>query len=210
MNIEFVSIDLENFRSIDKAFLNLSKQGIVIVKGINQYEDNASSNGSGKSSLFEGIVYALFEETSSGEKDIENRIIGEACKVKLIFKINDIEYCIYRTTKNNKSEVILYKNNIDISARTKTDTNKLIINILGLSKDLFLDMVFLSQNAVTNLASLQPTARRERLEVLTNTDVTIENFKNKVKDRQIEYEAKSVDLTQTINKFVGNNSTSDK
>ena len=75
MNIQFKNIFIENFRSIEKAEVNLSQQGIVIVKGINEYEDKATSNGSGKSSIFEAIVFALFEETSNGDKDVANRIL---------------------------------------------------------------------------------------------------------------------------------------
>lgn len=204
MNLKFLSIDLEGFRSIDRAQINLNDQGTVIVKGINEYEDNATSNGSGKSSIFEGIIYSLFEETSSGEKDVENRILSNGFKLKLELEIDGVRYTIYREGKNGKSSVMLYKDNIDISARNKTDTNKLILGLLGISKSIFLDTIFLSQNAVTNLASLQPTARRERLEILTNTDNTINNFKEKIKDQQIKYEADRVDIVSKINKIAGN------
>lgn len=204
MNIEFLSVELNGFRSIDQAKIDLNKQGTVIVKGINEYEDKASSNGSGKSSIFEGIIYALFEETSSGEKEVENRILGNGFSVILKFKVDNITYTILREGKKGKSSVVLYKDNIDISARTKTDTNKLIVNILGISKSIFLDSIFLSQNAVTNLASLAPTARKERLEVLTNTDNTINVFKEKIKEKQIYYESEVVDAQMNINKLNGN------
>ena len=203
MNLKFLSIELEGFRSIDKAQVNLNDQGTVIVKGINEYEDNATSNGSGKSSIFEGIIYSIFEETSSGEKDVENRILGNGFKLKLDLELDGVKYTIYREGKNGKSSVLLYKDNIDISARNKTDTNKLILSLLGISKSIFLDTIFLSQNAVTNLASLQPTARRERLEVLTNTDNTINNFKEKIKEQQINYEADRVVIVSDINKIDG-------
>ena len=86
MNLRFDSIDIESFRSIDRAVVDLSNQGTVIVKGINEYEDNATSNGSGKSSIFEAIIYALFEETSSGEKDVANRIKGNGFTITLTFE----------------------------------------------------------------------------------------------------------------------------
>ena len=60
MNLQFSSIDIENFRSIKEMKVDLSNQGIVIVKGVNEYEDKATSNGSGKSSVFESIIFALF------------------------------------------------------------------------------------------------------------------------------------------------------
>lgn len=204
MNIKFKSIDIAGFRSIDKAQLIFENQGTIVVKGINEYEKKATSNGSGKSSIFEALIYAIFEETSSGEKDVENRILCNGFKLDLKFSIDNIEYRIVREGKKNKSTVLFYKNDEDISARNKTDTNKLILSLFGISKSLFLDTIFLSQNAVTNLASLQPTARRERLEVLTNTDSNIIKFKDYIKEQQIYYEAQCVEAQASINKLNGN------
>lgn len=203
MNIKFEELDIEGFRSIDRISLKLSDQGIVIVKGINNYEDLASSNGSGKSSVFEAIIYALFEETSSGDRDIENRILGQGCSVVLKFSIDGVSYKIIRQSKKGKGTVVLYRNDEDISARNKSDTNKLIISILGINKAIFLDSIFLSQNAVTNLPSLSPTARKERLEILTNTDNAINNFKTLLKEKQTMYESKHVDCQLEINKING-------
>lgn len=187
MNIVFKNISIQNFRSIEKADVDLENQGIVIVKGINEYEDKASSNGSGKSSIFEAIIYALFEETSSGEKNVSNRITNNGHCVILDLEIDNIKYKIIRECKGTKTSVLLYKDDVDISARNKTDTNKLIESILGISKNIFLDSVFLSQNANTNLTSLSPTARKERLEILVNTDSMINTFKEQLKQKQTEY-----------------------
>lgn len=207
MNIHFNSIDIENFRSIQRACVELSSQGTVIVKGVNEYEDLAMSNGSGKSSIFEAIIFALFEETSSGEKDVANRIINDGYTIKLNFDIDNTNYIILRQCKNNKTSVVLYKDGQDISARNKTDTNKLIAQIIGINKAIFLDSVFLSQNANTNLASLTPTARKERLEILTNTDSTINDFKDKLKEQQVIFETKCVENQMNINKLNGNKET---
>ena len=205
MDIRFKELDIENFRSIDKAHIVLENQGTVIVKGINEYEDNATSNGSGKSSIFEAIVFALFEETSSGEKDVANRIINNGFCINLKLEIDGIEYTIVRESKKgNKSIVVIYKNDVDISARNKTDTNKLIQDLLGINKNIFLDSVFLSQSVSTNLASLSPTQRKERLEILTNTDIIINNFKEKLKEQQTNFESICVDTEKNINKIQGN------
>ena len=205
MDRRFKELDIENFRSIDKAHIVLENQGTVIVKGINEYEDNATSNGSGKSSIFEAIVFALFEETSSGEKDVANRVINNGFCINLKLEIDGIEYTIVRESKKgNKSIVVIYKNDVDISARNKTDTNKLIQDLLGINKNIFLDSVFLSQSVSTNLASLSPTQRKERLEILTNTDITINNFKEKLKEQQTNFESLCVDTEKNINKIQGN------
>lgn len=207
MNIQFKNIFIENFRSIEKAEVNLSQQGIVIVKGINEYEDKATSNGSGKSSIFEAIVFALFEETSNGDKDVANRILCMGYTLILNFNIDNVEYKIIRKNDGKKSEVKLLKSNEDISARNKTDTNKLIIQLLGINKNLFLDSIFLSQESNTNLASLQPTARKERLEILTNTDNVVNTFKEQLKEKQAEYEAKCINWDKETYKIKGNLNT---
>lgn len=207
MNIRFKTIKIKGFRSIDNVQLDLNNQGTVVVKGVNEYEDKATSNGSGKSSIFEAIIFALFEETSSGEKNVENRILNDGYVVTLYFEIDGVEYCVTREGKNGKSTVVLYKDNIDISARRKTDTNKLILDILGITKDIFLDSIFLSQTIGTNLASLSPTARKERLEILTSTESTINIFKEQLKEQQIYYESQCVEAQSTINKLEGNQTT---
>lgn len=102
---------------------------------------------------------------------------------------------------------MLFKDNIDISARNKTDTNKLILEILGINKNIFLDSVFLSQTVSTNLASLSPTQRKERLEILTNTDQVINTFKENLKEQQNLYESKCVEIQLEINKIEGKQET---
>ena len=51
MYLKFNKIEIEGFQSIGKASVSLSDNGIVAVKGINNYENNTNSNGSGKSTL---------------------------------------------------------------------------------------------------------------------------------------------------------------
>lgn len=203
MNLRFDRVDIENFRSIQHADVKLSNQGTVIVKGINEYEDKATSNGSGKSSVFEAIIFALFDETSSGEKDVANRIINNGYAVTLYFNVDGDDYVVHRYSTGNKSSVTLHKNDIDISARNKTDTNKLILQLIGINKNIFLDSIVLSQGASTNLATLSPTARKERLEILTNTDYTINKFKDELKQIQIEYEARCTKAQLELTKLSG-------
>lgn len=192
MQIKFKNIFIQGFRSIDNAQLDLTNQGICIVRGVNNYELNASSNGSGKSSIFEAIIYALFEETSFGDKDVANRILNRGFEVQLEFNVDAVNYKVVRKQEKNKSIVELYKDGENISARNKTDTNKLILNVIGVTKDIFLDSVILSQTSNTNLAVLSPTARKERLEFLTSTDLVINNFKDKIKQKQTMYESNCV------------------
>lgn len=199
MYINFRSVNIVGFSSINSANINLTSQGIVIVKGINQYEDNSSSNGSGKSSVFEAILWCIYGQTSAGITDPTNRYLNKGCYVKLGLSIDSIEYTIIRTIKYGKlgSTLILAKNGEDISGRNKTDTEKIIkSDIITISKDIFLSTMFLSQGFSNRISALAPSGRKERIEILTGTDEQIELFKNKVSAMKDSIQS---DLTSTNN-----------
>lgn len=204
MNIIFKRISITGFQSVDHIDLELDDRGIIVVKGINNYEANVRSNGSGKSSIFESIIFALYGETSLGIKDPENRILNKGYRVSLDLSINGNDFTIVRYKENGKSNIQFIQGDTDISGRNKTDTDKMIQKELGISKDLFLDSIFLAQGISTNLSSLSPTARKERLEILTGTEKLIEEFKAYIKSRQLEYEAKCTELTLSKTKLEGN------
>lgn len=208
MQLQFKNLYIRRFQSVESINLDIDDMGVVVVKGVNNYEQNASSNGSGKSSIFEAIVFALYGETSLGITDPENRILNNGYEVTLKVGINGTTYQIVRKKENGKAVVELWqeagKLMGEISGRNKTDTNKMIQNILGISKDIFLDSVFLAQGISTNLSTLSPTARKERLEILTGTEKLIDDFKTYIKTKQLEYEAKCTDLTLNRTKLEGN------
>lgn len=208
MNLTFKKIYINKFQSVEHISVELDNQGIMIIKGINNYEKNVKSNGSGKSSIFESIIFALYGETSSGIKDPENRILNNGYSVSLYININGTDYIINRKKEDGKAIVELYQvaGEIagNISGRNKTDTDKMIQNLLGISKDIFLDSIFLAQGVSTNLSTLSPTARKERLEILTGTEKLIEDFKSYIKDKQLDYESKCTELTLTKSKLEGN------
>lgn len=208
MNLVLKNLLIKGFQSVDEIQLDLKDRGITVVKGINNYENNVKSNGSGKSSIFESIIFALYGETSLGIKDPENRILKNGYRVILDFEVNGIDYTICRVKEKDKSTVELWQGLGDtrenISGRNKTDTEKIIQNTLGINKELFLDSIFLAQSISTNLSSLSPTARKERLEILTGTEQLIEEFKAYIKSRQLKYEAKCTEITLEKSKLEGN------
>ena len=199
MNIKFNHINIQNFRSIKNIELDLDDQGIVIVKGINNSNTNANSNGSGKSSIFQAIIFALYDSLSNGDKSVQNNITNEDFRVELDFNIDSINYKIIRTPKEN----LLYKNNDNISARNKTDVDKQILGILKISKDQFLDSIYLSNDTDTSLCNLSPTARKERLENITGINDLVDKFKDKIKQKQEEYENKSIENKNNLEKLNG-------
>jgi len=209
MNINFKEVIIENFQSLKEGTVNLSKQGIILIKGENHYEKNSLSNGSGKSSVVESILWCLYGKTSSGISDPSNRYSNDGCSVSLFISIDEQDYTIIRSIKHSKYKtgLLLFKNNIDISDRIKTDTEKILKTIIPMNVDIFLSTIFLSQGFNNRFSALSPIERKERIEELTETSEQLENFKgliSRVKDR---YNGKSISIKNDLsyNKGISDN-----
>lgn len=191
MNVRFTKLIIEGFQSIgSKAELDLECQGITIIKGINEYEGKASSNGSGKSTIVEALDWCLFGKTSAGVTNVANRYYSNGCFVSVEFHKNNETYLIERFLdhKERKTGISLFCNGLDLSCRNKSDTDKLIKEkVLPFNQDVFLSTIFLSQGFSGRLSLLTPTARKERLEVLANIDERITAFKEQVNNKKSDY-----------------------
>lgn len=199
MNISIDSIELKGFQSIGEAKINLSNRGIVCIKGVNNYEETARSNGSGKSSIFESIFYAIYGRTSTGIAYPENRYLKDGCYVKLTLYIDGVKYTIIRTSKGKSSAVKIYREDEDISGRNKTDTEDIIKkDIIRISQDIFLSTVFLSQGFSGKLSSLSPSGRKERIESLTDNSESVDEFRDKVQNIKNLYNEKYNKITSDI------------
>ncbi len=101
--IDFEKVILHNFGSYGHAELDLKNKGFCLVSGRNSFKkDNALSNGSGKSFIFEAIIWALTGETSRGiTSNLQNVNIEnlDEMYVEVYFKVNNDEYIVKRGEK---------------------------------------------------------------------------------------------------------------
>lgn len=183
INITFDNIDIHNFQSIGDAKLSLSQRGIVTVVGVNNYEANASSNGSGKSSIFCALFWCIYGKTPEGISDPTNRYTSGNCHVSLSFDVDGAHYTISREVNKSTQRVTIYRDDADISPRNKRDSDAFIRDsIIKLSSELFLSLVYLSQGFASRLSSLPPAARKDRLEAITSTSENMSLFDNQFKN----------------------------
>ena len=187
--IQFKKVIVHNFGSYGHTELDLQNRGFCLVSGQNNYiKDNALSNGSGKSFLFSAICYAITGETIGGIKtNLKNINIDEQdCWVQLEFIYNKDLFSITRIA-SPKSDLKIFKNDIDLSGKGIRESEKKLQEILPeLNKDLIASTITLGQGMPNKFSSFSPSGRKELLEKLTKSDFMVEDLKNRIQVRQQE------------------------
>lgn len=184
MKIEFEHLKIHGFLSISDDELDLSDQGIVKVSGVNNSSGSSSSNGSGKSSIFEALYYALTGKTIRETTDIVN-IYDETgyAEVTLTLSVDGHEYIIKRT-KNHPdygNNLFINKDGNDISGDKLKKTEEVLRQELPkVDSDLITSVIILGQGLPNRFTSLTPMKRKERLEDLAETSEFIQSFRQKV------------------------------
>lgn len=174
MNIQFNTLEIDDFQSIGHAKVDLDNKGICLVKGINNYEENTSSNGSGKSSVFEALYFSLFGKTTNGITNVSNRYTGRTYKLTLDFILDNVKYQIQR----DGTKVTVLQNDVDVSRKNKLDTDTYIRdNILKISPEVFLNIIYLAQGFKSRLSALTAGGRKDQIEEIIGTNEITEEFR---------------------------------
>ena len=117
MRICFEKLTLHNFMSFQDSSVDLTNAGFTLVDGKNNSSDNAYSNGSGKSSLFEALIWWLTGETLRGTKDVVNTTAKDGTFVTLDFMYDNDRFFLRRSKEHKEYKINLYiaRNNENIS-----------------------------------------------------------------------------------------------
>lgn len=152
---------------------------IVLVKGLNldTAEDNrAASNGVGKSSIPEIIVYTLFGKTIKhpkkvNHKDVVNNQIGKGLKTEVIWG----NFRAVRTRKPDslrlwESSEGVWDDSTEISLGGQPATQKLLEEKLGLNYETFVNVVVFTDNNSGSFLECDASSKREIVENLLSLD----------------------------------------
>ena len=185
MNIQFKTVQLHNFMSFTDSTINLNVPGYILVCGENNNkEDNSKSNGSGKSSVFEAILWCLTGETQRGSSAKNIIRLGEKeAFVKLWFSVDKDDYEVTRSIEKTQSLQII-KNGEDISGKgIKASTQILAEQLPEITMGLLSNIVILGQGLPNKFTSATPSGRKDSLEKMFKTDFMIEDIKTRINDR---------------------------
>ncbi|AEK20362.1 SMC domain-containing protein [Methanococcus maripaludis X1] len=145
------NIKMENFRSHRNTSINFNK-GITSIIG---------QNGSGKSSIFQAMNFALFAPRGNNFR-IENLMQqGSASfSVELEFEMMGNSYLVKRKRFQNKTDDKLYVNG-KLNAESASEINKKMEEILEIDNSVFSNAIYIKQGEIANLIQMTPRDRKE-------------------------------------------------
>ena len=150
-------------------------------------------NGSGKSTIFEAIIFALYGENNTNKELIKNSECEdkEAVEVALYFNIQGKEYLVKRELrgKNLTAKANLYDGSAELIATSVKEVNSQIVKLIGMNKDAFNNTVYASQKQLTALSSLKSEDRKKiirRLLGLEKIDKIEKELVYKIRDLKRE------------------------
>lgn len=188
MKIVFKRVILDRFLSYGYAPLNLENRGFTLVEGVNQNPvDCARSNGAGKSTAWDAIVWALTGNTVRNIKDVANNKCDGGCSVQLSFSVDDTEYEItrYRNDKKHGSNLKILVNGEDRSGKGIRDSEKLLTEYLpDITTELLGSVVILGQGMPQRFTNNTPSGRKEVLENLSKSNFMIADVRDRLLKRK--------------------------
>ncbi len=202
-----LKLELENFYCHGKSVIDFNDfQAAVIVGKING--NDKFSNGAGKSSIFAGIKYVLFNEVDTGSLEKVIKHDAEFCRVSFTFQTSDSQiYKIVRFRgRKPGAEVRLFRQDLnnwnDLTARTSTETDKEINKLLKINYRTFSNSVLFAQGDISGIAAMTPRERKTALKEALQLGI-YSKYEISIKKKVGEL-TKEVDKTQTIITTLGN------
>ena len=133
--MKLLKVQAQNFLSLKDVNIDLDNKGLVLIKGKNLDNTSIDSNGSGKSSIVEALVYALYGRTIRGLKgdSVIHKLSKKNMKVALVIEDDNGDlYLIerYRKHSTHKTKSFIYKNDTDITPKSELDLNTFISDLI--------------------------------------------------------------------------------
>jgi DNA repair exonuclease SbcCD ATPase subunit len=196
-------IEIKNFYSIREIKINFdTHSGIVLIEGKNK--DIGGSNGSGKSSILEAVVWGIFGRTirKSTEEALINVYDNKDCHV--IINLNN-NMKIIRSKRPNFLK--FYVGDEDKTQESSTKTQELIEQTLNTNYKTFLASTIFGQHNSVDFIDATPEDKRLIIKNFLNLDDifskrdTVKDLKSKYNNELKTLEALVSDTNGSLNKL---------
>lgn len=165
---------INNFMSVQHIDLEFQGTGLTLIQGIVEDANSSSSNGVGKSSIADAILYCLYDQTLRGinKDDVVNRFYGKDCYVTVLGELDGVEVRITRHRKHTieENKICLFYNNKEVTGSSDRETNFKIIDLLKMDfSDMQTNIVF--SNTSTKFLELGDTDRKKLFDSIVKSDI---------------------------------------
>jgi DNA repair exonuclease SbcCD ATPase subunit len=222
--MRLIRLYIKDFMCYDWAYIDFTEFNSALIVGKTENND-AESNGAGKTSIFKAIEYVLFNQSNF---NLERIIRDDApsCKIVLDFAIGTQEYRLARTrTRKGSTDLSLYERSgeaaltesvlhtdkfiplfddkywKDISGRRAADTEKDLAKLVKVNFKSFRVFVHFMQNDFSGLATATPEKRKGILKDALNL-IIYSKLEKIAKDKSSTL-SKEIDRLRTLVENIG-------
>jgi len=206
--MKIVKAFIKNFLAIEKAELELSDRGLLLIQGDNKDDTSANSNGAGKSSLADAICWALYGVTARGVTS--DRVVNRSAKrntmVELHLEEGADEYVIvrYRKDDKEKNQTFVYKRPptpgmaaTELHKATERETQEVINKLIGCSLDVFQAAVYMGQEKMPDLPGMTDKQLKLTIEEAAGTEILVAAYE-KAREHRAMISAKMTGAQLTL------------
>ena len=167
-------LKMKNFFSHKDSEVDFSLFNSALLIGNTEGNYN-KSNGSGKSAIFEALLWCLFNKSRAAMMDDIIRWGEKTCSVELEFSHNNVKYLVTRARNrmSSTSTVEFFTLGKDgewenISCSTSGDTNSKIETLIKLDYKTFVNSVYFRQNDISEFAESDPSRKKDILKSIVD------------------------------------------
>lgn len=170
------SLHMQNY----KKFQNFTIEFVEGLTGI------IGRNGSGKSTIFDAITFALYGDVR-GEKDTIRYAKADekdTVSVTLLFEIDGENYRVVREMRGKSltAKAYLYDGDDALIAESAKGVTSEIIRLIGMNREAFMHTVFASQKELTALSGLKSDERKKIIRKLLGLE-KIDKIEQEIKSK---------------------------
>lgn len=167
----FKKLTLKNFKSHINTEVEFNK-GTTIILG---------DNGAGKSSIFEGINFALYKKYNTKSLNDLINTKANSMTVALSFLVGSREYKVERTRSQKKSTAelfVLQDDDYHSVVSGDKEVNNYIEELLEIDADLFLNAIYIRQGEIDSLVTQKASERKKNISKLLRLENLETSYKN--------------------------------
>ena len=202
-----IKLELQNFRCFNNITIDFRPFGVALIIG-EEYGNIDVSNGVGKSTLFEGLTWVLYNKSKSRTIDKVIKVGKTIVSGLFIFEKDGDKFKVVRrmSKKNNATEVLFFKKIgkswVPICEDgTPSLVTKTIAQTIGAQYDTFLNSAYFKQDDITKFSDASPTERKEILKEALHINIW-DKYQAIAKGFLKDFNTKKIILDERINEFL--------